>query len=87
MFKEDDIVYCINKKTFYNNTRNTSLDRLELNKPYTIENSNGGNNDVSLKEICDIYFNKTRFISEREYKIICRRKKIDKIKMRINLEK
>ena len=84
MFKKGEIVYCIDTKTFYSNTRSPSLDILKLNIPYTIENPNGGSNDILLKEINEVYYNSKRFISEREYKTISRVDKILKIKDRIH---
>lgn len=83
MFKNGDIVYCIDINSKFSNTTMSSIEKLKLNKPYTILNYNGGNNDILLKEIDNIYYMGRRFISEKEYKIKYRKDKIKKIKERI----
>ena len=77
--KDGDIVYCIDNKSKYRNTQINNLNKLEYDKPYTLFNANCGNDDVELKEFVFIYYSKTRFITEREYKLLKRADKIKKL--------
>jgi len=80
MFRQDEIVYCIDNHYTYGNTRSSSLIKLNLHTPYTIVNPDGGNGDVLLKEIKDIYYNSKRFVSEMDYITSIRKDKIENIK-------
>ena len=77
--KKGDIVYCIDKTSKFTNTRTCSLAKIELDKPYTINNSDCGNADIELVEHKYTYYAVSRFISECDYRILKRKEKLEKL--------
>lgn len=76
MIKGDKVV-CIHTSYIERSHKFTPVtQKLILGEIYTVDNPNGGNNDMSLKEISDTYFDKLRFISLIDF----RRQKIMHLK-------
>ena len=63
-FNRGCFVYCVDNDSVYSNTSVSNIDKLELNKRYTIKNGDCGNNDIELEELPNIYYAKSRFVCE-----------------------
>ena len=77
MFKNGDKVVCILTKTIldeYNQVRGC-INNLKLNGVYTIQNKDGGRNDIELVEVPFVFYQRLRFKSLTQF----RKEKIEKI--------
>jgi len=85
MFKEGDIVYCINNNWFFHTNESPIQQSLCKNIPYIIKSCyNDGT--IRLSSILKS-FSESRFISENDYKMLIRKDKIKQLKENICLKK
>jgi len=80
MFKEGDIVYCINNQYNIGKSKTFTLKYINKNIPYTVRSSYA--DIIRLVGIYERAFTESRFISENDYKISLRIDKILKIRAR-----